>query len=61
MSAEASNAATASADVPTSAAERLMQQHAADEAHKATVRIRPEQMDGGICGNMPDGKSFGLY
>lgn len=56
MSAEASNAATASADVPTSAAERLMQQHAADEAHKATVRTRPEHMDGETCGNMLEGK-----
>jgi len=34
MSAEGSNAV---ADVPASAAERLMQQHAADEAHKVTV------------------------
>ena len=37
MSAEGSNGAAALADVPASAAERLMQQHAADEAHKVTV------------------------
>ncbi|KAM0723580.1 hypothetical protein Q7P37_000567 [Cladosporium fusiforme] len=43
MSAEAANTASAPADVPASAAERLMQQHAAEEAHKATVEEVPDE------------------
>jgi hypothetical protein len=48
MSAEGS---TAQADVPASAAERLMQEHAAAEAHKVTVCWLPLSPEARACSN----------